>query len=207
MNNFFAFQIHGGADHDHGGIAEIVAGLLASLETLAGKSPNDFFAGLLQGIASMANIHPVLVHFPIAFLTVFFLLDITGALLKKPHWRGLASGLLYLGAVSAVFTVLAGFSAANSVPHGQNVHQLMENHEHIGISILILALSLAFWRALSGILQGGANVFFLSLAAILFGLILLGADLGGLMVYKYGVAVQAVPVPTGGFSHEHAEPH
>ncbi|MEQ1528110.1 MAG: DUF2231 domain-containing protein, partial [Methylococcales bacterium] len=199
------FQIHGGADH--GGIADMVAGLLVFVEGLTGKGSGGFFAALLPGVAGMDNMHPLLVHFPIAFLTGFFLLDVIGSLADKPNWRVVASGLLYLGAVSAFFTVLAGFLAANSVAHGENVHAIMENHERIGIGILILAVLLSVWRIVAGLLKGGANVFFLLMAALLSGLVVLGADLGGLMVYQYGVAVQAVPVPEAGFSHEHDQGH
>jgi hypothetical protein len=56
----------------------------------------------------------------------------------------------------------------------------------------------------SGILiQGGANSFFLILATLLCALMMLGADLGGLMVYHYGVAVKAAPVPEDSVSHVH----
>ena len=34
---------------------------------------------------------------------------------------------------------------------------------------------------------------------------MLGADLGGLMVYNYGVAVKAGQVPEGGHDHEHGD--
>jgi uncharacterized membrane protein len=201
MNNLFAFQIHGGADH--GGVADSVAGLLVFMEGLTSHGSGGFLSALLPGIAAMSNIHPLLVHFPIAFLTGFFVLECLAVLAKKDAWREIASYLLYLGSFSAVFTVIAGFIAANTVAHGGNVHAIMENHEHIGLGILGLSLLLSAWRAAAGVQKGGANVFFLLMAAVLSLLILLGADLGGLMVYKYGVAVEAVPVPEGGFSHEH----
>jgi hypothetical protein len=36
---------------------------------------------------------------------------------------------------------------------------------------------------------------------------MLGADLGGLMVYKYGVAVEAVEVTAMDYFHEHTHSH
>ncbi len=206
MNNFLSFQIHGGADHG-GGIADNVASLLTFFEELATHDAAGIFSTLMPGIANMANIHPLLVHFPIAFLSAFFVLDLIGTLAKKPQCRNVASGLLYLGTVAAAFTVTAGFIAAGSVAHGDEVHEIMERHEHFGISVLSLAVLLSAWRMKSGvIIQGGANSFFLILAGLLCVLMLLGADLGGLMVYKYGVAVkvaQAVDVDV----HEHAHEH
>jgi len=166
------------------------------------------FTSIMPGIAGMDNVHPLLVHFPIALLTVFFALDLFGSLAKKPQWRTVAGYLLYLGAFAACFTVLAGFIAAATVPHGGNVHDIMERHEHLGVSVLSLALLLSVWRWKSGgSIESGANTLFLILSALLCVLLSLGADLGGLMVYRYGVAVQAVPAPEGGYSHEHVDAH
>jgi uncharacterized membrane protein len=203
MNNFLSFQIHGGGDHG-GGIAESVSGLLAFFEDLSTQGPGDIFSSIMPGIAGMDNIHPLLVHFPIAFLSAFFALDLVGSLAKKVQWRGVASWFLYFGSIAAVFTVTAGFIAAESVAHGQNVHDIMERHEHFGVSVLSLALVLSVWRMKSGAqIRGGANSFFLLLSALLCVLMMLGADLGGLMVYKYGVSVEAAPVPEDSGSHVH----
>jgi len=38
-------------------------------------------------------------------------------------------------------------------------------------------------------------------------LLVLGADLGGLMVYKYGVAVEVVEVTSMDYFHEHTHSH
>ncbi len=196
MNNFLSFQIHGGADHG-GGVAETISNLLIALEGGTDQGPSGVLSSFLPGIASLDNIHPLLVHFPIAFLSAFFFLDLASTLLKKPQGRVIAGGLLYLGAVSAIFTVMAGFNAADTVAHGENVHNIMEDHEHIGVSILSLSLGLAAWRLKSGGgLSGLKNGIYLTLSALLFGLIIQGADLGGLMVYHYGVAVKAqAPAP------------
>jgi uncharacterized membrane protein len=208
--NSLTFMIHGGADHG-GGVAAAVAGLLSFLEKLAGMEPPEIFAEVLPGIASMQNIHPMLVHFPLAFLSAFFVLDLAGSLFHKPNWRAVASWLLYLGAVAAIFTATAGFIAADSVPHGGNVHEIMENHENFGIAVVILSVLLSGWRALKGgAIEGPANSLFLILAAVMCGVMVLGADLGGLMVYRYGVSVSAVPVTEDALMHSHGgeeEPH
>ena len=194
MDNFISFQIHGGEHHD--GLLEAVSGLLASLEgaSEASGSSTDLFSSLLPGIANLDNIHPLLVHFPIALLSSFFVVNLITHFVKKDTLVTVASWLLYLGAFSAIFTVLAGFSAAETVAHSESVHDIMEHHEDIGVSILSLSLGLAAWRLRSGVLQGWKNGVFLTLTVLLFGLIIQGADLGGLMVYKYGVAVHKTSV-------------
>lgn len=204
MNQFISFQIHGGADHG-GGILDSLIAILAFFEGLIAPDSNDFFSAVLPGLSGMANYHPLVVHFPIALLIVFFILDVLGSLLSNANWRNIAAGLLYLGTISAVFAVAAGFIAANTVAHGGNVHAIMEHHEHLGVSVLVLAVLLSVWRFKFGErLKAGLNVFFLAMAAVLCVLLSLGADLGGLMVYHYGVAVQAVVQPdNNGHQHSH----
>jgi len=206
MNNYLSFQIHGGADQG-GGITESITSLLVFFENLSNKGPGDIFSSIMPGITGLDNLHPLLVHFPIAFLSTFFALDLVGTISKNPESRRVASWLLYFGTVAALLTVIAGLIAAESVAHGQNVHDIMERHEQIGLAIFSTAVLLSIWRIKSGVLRsGGANNFFLFLSALLCLLMMLGADLGGLMVYKYGVAVEAAPAPEDSYSHVHNQP-
>jgi hypothetical protein len=96
VNNFLSFQVHGsaGGHKASDGVAGVVEGLLTFLESLVGLGPSELFSTLLPGISGMVNIHPVLVHFPIAFIFAFFIIDLIGSLLKKDSWRQLAAGLL-----------------------------------------------------------------------------------------------------------------
>lgn len=82
VSNFLSFQIHGGGDHG-GGVASSVASFLSFIEGLLSKEPADLFPALMPGLASLDNIHPLLVHFPIAFLSAFFAMDLVGTLAKK----------------------------------------------------------------------------------------------------------------------------
>lgn len=186
------FSVHGGADSG-GGVAGMLAGFLGFVEDLLKLSPADMFANLLPGIAAMDNLHPLVVHFPIALLSLFFLLDLLGTWGDRADWRRAAGWFLHFGAVFAGFTVAAGLAAAGSVAHGGDVHEIMENHEHLGISVFLLAATLAIWRWFAkGRISGPANTLYLLCATILMGLLMFTADLGGLMVYKYGVAVEPV---------------
>ena len=198
--NYLSFSIHGNAD-GHNELLEMLTGLLGFFEgaTTGGSSNGSNF---LEGISSLANIHPLLVHFPIAFLSLFVAIDLIGTATKKFELRNFAGGLLYLGTVFASFTVWAGMYAAETVPHAHNVHDIMERHEQLGISILALSLALTTWRLRRPV--EGWGIYNL-LTVILAGVLIAGADLGGLMVYKYGVAVQAVTVSPEGSHHHHAE--
>lgn len=186
------FAVHGGADAG-GGAAGAVDGILSFIESLLSLSGAELFARLMPGLAALENWHPLFVHFPIALLSLFFLFDMLGNWAGKTAWRQVAAWFLYAGAPLAGLTVVMGLLAAASVAHGDDVHELMEHHEHLGISVFVLASVLALWRWLAKQgLQGPANTLYGLLSAILFGLLAFTADLGGLMVYRYGVAVEPV---------------
>lgn len=213
INGNLLFSVHGGGNNGDG-IAGLLGDFLAAIENLLSLSPSEAFASLLPGVAAMENIHPLLVHFPIALLTLFFLIDFTASVAKKPEWRQAASWFLYPGAIFAGLTMTAGLIAAASVMHGDDVHEIMETHKHFGISIFTLATLLSIWRltAMSA-LQGALNVVYLSFAGLLCVLLVFGADLGGLMVYKHGVAVEAARdaivqgLDDQPHDHEHAHSH
>ncbi len=210
MNNFLSFQVHGSAaGHKAGdGVAGSVEQLLTFLESLIGLAPAEVFSLVMPGISAMSNMHPLVVHFPIAFLLAFFVIDLIGTLSKNDGLRQLAGGLLYLGTLAAAVTVFVGLLAEASVEHGENVHLILERHKTIGFSVLAFSFVLSAWRLLSGgKIKGISNLIFLLFAVILNLLIILGADLGGLMVYKYGVAVEAVEVTTKDYFQEHTHSH
>ncbi len=185
-------SVHGAGGGHGGGVAGTVEQLLIFLVSLTEKTPQEVFAAIMPGIAAMENIHPLFVHFPIALLVMFFLIDFAGSVGNKPEWRKVAGWFLYIGVVMAAATVAAGLQAEESVAHGGNVHEIMERHETLGLTVLGLAAVLAVWRLLSrGRVTGVANVFYLLTACALNIILVFAADLGGLMVYKYGVSVEA----------------
>lgn len=170
------------------------------LAALSRDTPSDW--SLLGGIETLGtNVHPLLVHFPIAFLTGFVLIELFGLVFGKPRIRQWASGLLYLGAGSAVISALFGLLAAESVPHGAIVHDIMAWHQRAGFAVATLSVAMALWRAMAGL---PASAMALALSLLLTGILaivlFLGADLGGMMVYKHGVAVQSLQDTD---SHQH----
>jgi uncharacterized membrane protein len=209
MFDFYGNQsisVHSGGDG--GGLLVIVNDLLSLVETLVNQSPADVFVTLLPGISAMTNLHPLFVHFPIALLSLFLLLELAGSIAGRPDWRKIADWFLYSGTLFAGFTVVAGFIAAATVAHGEEVHEIMELHEHLGVSVFLLASTLSVWRFFARYcLQGIANYFYLAMSVLLLLLLVFAADLGGLMVYKHGVAVAAVPVTESFGEHHHDHNH
>jgi uncharacterized membrane protein len=184
----FSFYIHGGNSHE--GLSGYLEYLLLVIEKLFTQGPEAISSTFFPGLAAMPNFHPLIVHFPIAFLTVFFFLDVAGALTRHENWRRIASVLLYFGAVGVICAVVAGIQAASTISHGDAAHKVMETHEQLGLIVAFLTICLAIWRIIVGEnLKWFANIIHLSIAALILIVMTLGADLGGLMVYEYGVGV------------------
>lgn len=61
----------------------------------------------------LAGLHPKIIHFPIAFLYTYVLLEITGALSGKTFFQKSAYLFLLLGVLAAVAAVISGNQAAD----------------------------------------------------------------------------------------------
>ncbi len=209
-------SVHGDQTHDSG-LVELLENLLVFANSISDKSPDEIIAELLPGISAMVNIHPLLVHFPIALLSLYVFIDIFGSLFSQQKWRELGSWLLYMGAVTGALTVWAGLDAAHSIDHNDEIHEIMEHHEHLAFAVLGLALFLSIWRIISSQeIKGFANFFHSFLNIVLFSLLFFTADLGGYMVFHHGVAVQSEPhvdsdlldyLKNQPHEHHHDEPH
>lgn len=198
--------LHGGAGDGGGGPVALIEALLEKITALIESGPA--FA-LFPGIRALAaNVHPMVVHFPIAFLSGYLLLDLLGAAFRRPNLRRTAGWMLYLGAAAALAAATAGFFAAANVPHGMAVHEVMEWHQRLMLSVTGLALFLAVWRiAVGGNFDSAmANGLSLFVAVVMVTLMALGADLGGLMVYQHGVGVASLQRQEDAIQHLHGGP-
>ena len=163
--------------------------------------------GFFEGIRQMPNIHPLIVHFPISLFTVFLFTEFINFFINNERLESAASYVLYLGTLAAVATVLAGFRAASTVTHTDAVHTIMESHEAFGVTVLVMGVVLSIWRLMRGKKFSPIERIIHLIAAFAIVIVLsLGADLGGLMVYKYGVGVKAVKVH-GHHVHSHGINH
>ena len=144
----------------------------------------------LKGASEITNIHPLFVHFPIALLLASVAFYLLGIVLKKEQPLVAGKWALISGAIAAGFTVWTGLQAAGAVPHGGGTHSIMIIHQYFGYGILGLSALLSLWVLISksNLPQKGRELF-LILIAVLAGLVIQGADLGGRMVFQHGVGV------------------
>lgn len=143
------------------------------------------------------NLHPLLVHFPIAILFVAVLLDVAGLILRqKPFWRQSAVLMYVLGGVAVVVTYLAGQQAADSVFLSTDANALLTEHADLGLYTLWFFGVYALVRPLVDFTALGKKMaVYIALIVIpAGGLFLLyeTAEHGAELVFRYGAGVEAV---------------
>lgn len=138
----------------------------------------------------MHLVHPVLVHFAVAFLVVGPLVESWGLLRRREATARFGGTLTIAGSLALVPTIAAGYLAANSLTLGADAQGALDRHESFGLMLLAATLLLALARAwVRGRFEGRVRVgFSLALAACAL-LVAATAYLGGVLVYGFGVGV------------------
>jgi uncharacterized membrane protein len=153
----------------------------------------------------LPNIHPILVHFPIALLTLGVGIDAVALLWRKEaRIKQMATALVVIGAVLLIPTYLTGRQAGDQAtsPFAQAQLVLTEHADWAWLTLwffLIYAaarLGISYTRKLEGTVHAVA---FLIGAGGLF-LVMQTGDHGGQLVFEMGVGVQPVAeAPEGAF--------
>jgi uncharacterized membrane protein len=161
----------------------------------------------------MENVHPLIVHFPIALFTAGFVVDVVGYMLKKDLLKNAGLVMVVLGAVGAVAANLSGRQAEEIVEKflSHAGEEALESHETFG-NITVFVLPAAAVLNLFGafIIKGkkrAARVLLGCYFAVgLLGLIMVTATgyKGGHLVYGHGGGVSREAFQTEeGQSHDH----
>ena len=152
--------------------------------------------GLLPGAQHLQNAHPLLVHFPIAFLYGAALLYILAWVAGKDAWAWTGLWLLALGALSAAVAAGTGLYGAEGVMVARSVRaHLLIYHKYIMLGVLALSVVLSAWALAARPMPSRGRLYFLALLIVLIAGMTVGADFGGRMVYDYNAGGNACGQP------------
>jgi uncharacterized membrane protein len=144
------------------------------------------------------NVHPLVVHFPIALLFAAVLVDAAALVVQRrfPGVRYAAVGLYALGAVAAVVTFLTGRAAADGLDLPTTAIAAVGEHADWALWTVwafgfygLVRLGTAFWEK-GGRLVVHLPLFLLGAAGLV--LVQQTAERGARLVYDLGVGVRAV---------------
>lgn len=160
----------------------------------------------------MQNVHPLIVHFPIALVLVGVAAELLGLWAGREGARRLAGPLLTLGLVALAAAVASGFLAHRTVAHTHDVHELIEGHERAGYISLALAAVLVLWRRRGNLEAQGQRVVYSLLCVALLATTVGGAKGGGELVFEHGIGTALTahlgsPLADPEHDHEHEAGH
>ena len=147
----------------------------------------------------MPNVHPLLVHFPIALLLAATVVDLGHAARPdRAALRDTATWLYCAGAAMAMAAYFTGLAAAGGLQVSEEAWPAVTEHfawaerttwYFVFLASLRMAMSY-IWRST----RRRAALISSVVALVGVGLLLVTADRGGRLVFRHGVGVASVPV-------------
>lgn len=151
---------------------------------------------MLPGAQHLQNIHPLIIHFPIAFLIGAALFYFTAWITKKDDFAKAGFWVLLLGALSLAVSVGTGLYAEQGVMVHLSVREkVLTPHKNFMILTSGLCFILTVWAMFQRPFPKNGRVLFLVLFLLMVGSMTLGADFGGRLVYDYNAGGNACPQP------------
>ncbi len=145
---------------------------------------------MLPGLKSMLNIHPLFVHFPIAFWFAALLFEALAIWRSNDEWHRTAVRLLYLGTLAAFAAAFTGWLAQSSVEPTIEIQRVFDIHETLMLiaTSLATALSIYDFAKRAAFSANSRRILLAGLIALAI-LTIIGTDRGAQLVYKYAQSV------------------
>jgi uncharacterized membrane protein len=141
---------------------------------------------LFPGAQRLQNLHPLVVHYPIAFLTASFPVYLLAWILRSRQLESLGLWLLGLGTVGAAVAVSTGLVSSEGVMLAPSVREhILIYHEWSMIAVLALSVVLAGWALLARPMPRRGRAGFIIGLLLMTAVLARGADYGGWMVFGY----------------------
>jgi uncharacterized membrane protein len=139
------------------------------------------------------NLHPLVIHFPIALIVVAAFADLIDTLVGRPKWMASAATMLFvLGSLSAIVACLTGQQALDTVLMPGMAHPIVQAHRTWAIATTIYFTVLTLIRL--GVAFRSPVAFRYRVALLVVALVGVAglqqtAERGGRLVYEQGVGV------------------
>ena len=151
---------------------------------------------MFEGARHLQNIHPLVIHFPIAFLWGAALFYFASVFLKHEPFAIAGFWVLMLGALGLAAAVLTGLYAENGVMLHLSVRQnILLPHKNAMIFVSVLCGISVVWALVARPFPKKGRIFFLFLLLAMVAAMTLGADYGGRLVYDYNAGGTACRQP------------
>ena len=148
----------------------------------------------------LSQLHPKVVHFPIALLVIYALLETIGVLFKKDFFSKSAHLILFIGILGAIAAVLTGNSAVDTVQQLNKtkiiipIEAISEHMDYANFTLWYFAglLVLRTFVVLKKNFSGSIKYAFVILSLIGVFLVYKTSEFGGKLVYKYGAGTDLI---------------
>lgn len=138
----------------------------------------------------MKPLHPILVHFPIALLTLSVGADLIGSFADAVSLRHTGWWALCAAALGGLSAAAAGIYDMRRANLSEDVHHRVHRHMRVGIVLVSAIVALTIWRWTLYSSGGELPAIYLGLAVLTLGLGAFQGWLGGELVYSDGVFVR-----------------
>jgi uncharacterized membrane protein len=134
----------------------------------------------------LEQMHPALVHVPIALLPLAVGADLIGGVTKNESLLSLGKQAIFMSAAGAASSAVTGLIAGEEVNVEGASMDMLITHRNLNIVATVVASSMAIWRAN----LRRPNAFYLGTGVIGAGVLAYTSYLGGKLVYDIGVGVE-----------------
>ncbi len=86
------------------------------------------------------NIHPIVVHFPVALLTIYALMELLRfkKLLAQPYWFYTKAIFLFIGGLGSLAALQTGEWAADALGNASRMSDVLQRHELFAKSSIVI---------------------------------------------------------------------
>jgi uncharacterized membrane protein/nitrite reductase/ring-hydroxylating ferredoxin subunit len=144
---------------------------------------------LLEGKPLRHPIHPMLVHFPIGFLVLSFLLDLVSLVFPEvPNLARCSFYAMLLGVITALLAAVPGFVDYSDIRRDHPGKPTATRHMTLNLMVVVI-YGINLWLRSSALTESKIGLVPLCLSLMGIGLLSGSGYLGGRLVYDEGIAV------------------